>query len=855
MPPPGARVWRSDDTVLHYRIIGELGAGGMGVVYRAYDTKLKRTVALKVLPAAQRPDATQRERFLREATAVSSIDHPNIGTVHAVEEIPGGEMFIVMTCYEGINLRQRIKQDRLAPFEALRIASEIARGLGAAHAAGIVHRDLKPSNVILTTQGGVKIIDFGLAKVAANSDLTEEGTRMGTIAYMSPEQAMGQTADHRADLWALGVLLYEMLTGRTPFAGQNAQATLYGIVSAPAPPMPGTAPSIQAVIHKALTKKPEERYQNAGELLAELESIEDRAGDTTIALPDAPSAAGPAAKAFGPAWRWSLATAALAAAATAAAYGWRSGYFDFVSRPENYVAVLPLRIATNDPAQQALAAGWAEVITNALVRYETSNPDLLVVPYNEVDGRRVADAAAARRVFSVQKVLTGDITEGNGRLRVALTLVDAARQQPAGGFSVEGTADALAEMHAQVVARSAGLLGLRAPPAGREAAPQAYANWLRGMGFLERYDQPGNIEAALAEFEAALERGPDALVYVGLSQAYRLRFQVTRDPKWLEPARGHASRAIELDNGLAAAYLARGATRNATADYKGAVEDFERALLLDARLDEAYRGLARAFERMGLHDRAENAHRKAIAARPGYWGGYNSLGRFYSERGRYREAAAQFRNVVQLTPDNAQGYSNLGSVLSRLGQFEEARRMLETSVRIAPTLAAYNNLGNLLVRQRSYSEAARIYEKALELEKNDYVIWANLGAAYYESGQRDNGKDAYRQAAALAEKARAGNPENPRILADLAHYYAFLDKRDEPVALLGTALPLAGDQDADILISAAETYELLGFHERALDNIRKALRAGYPLSEVEQISTFDNLRKDSGFKAIISDLK
>jgi len=836
-------------SVLHYQIIGELGAGGMGVVYRAYDTKLKRTVALKFLPPEQKPNGVQRDRFLREATAASALDHPNIGTVHAVEETPDGVMFIVMTYYEGTDLKHRIKQGRLEVFKALDIATQMARGLAAAHAAGIVHRDLKPSNTIITTQGVVKIIDFGLAKVVGDSDLTEQGTRLGTIGYMSPEQAMGERADHRSDLWSLGVLLYEMLTGRLPFTGENGQAVLYRIVNDAVPPMEGVAPSLQAIVQRALEKRPEERYQSAAEIIRDIETIHSRSQQSTVLLPDV---SGRSEKPRPRILPWVFAGTVLLAALLGF-IAWRSGWTG-VSRPGNFVAVLPFQGAAADPAQQALATGWADAISDSLSRLEASNRDFLVVPVGDLRLQRVKEVTDARRLYAVSKVLKGDLTQQGGRIRLALTLVDAARQQPAGSISLEDSEDHLSAMYARSIAEAARLLGLQTPAgSGPQPATPAYANWLRGVGFLERYDQAGYIDSAVREFEAALRESQDPLVWVGLSQAYRLRYEVTKDPQWIQPARDSVAKAIALDKNIAAEYISRGAIRNLERDYKGAVEDFERALLLDARIDEAFRGLARAFEGIGLKDRAESTLRNAIAARPGYWNGYNRLGAFYSRQGKYREAATQFRTVILLTPDNASGYSNLGSTLSRLGDLVEARRMLETAVRLAPTLAVYNNLGNLLVRQKSYAEAAQVYEKALELDRNNYLIWANLAASYRRtSGQQARAADAYQQAIARAEKARTANPNDVTILSDLASYYAYLGKRSEPLELLNTALAMA-PSDTGVLVNAAETYEILGFREQAIEWLGKALQLGFPLKDIQQTSAFEELLKDSRFKHFISD--
>jgi serine/threonine-protein kinase len=251
-----------------YEIQGKLGAGGMGVVYKAVDTKLGRTVALKFLPAEAK-DSDARERFLQEAKAASALDHPNIGTIHSIEETPAGQPFIVMAYYEGESLAQRIARGPLAWKDAVSIAIQMGEALAAAHAKGIVHRDVKPANVMLTREGTAKVVDFGLAKMAGSAALTQTGQAVGTADYMSPEQAMGQGWDARSDIWAWGVVLYEMLTGRRPFEGTTAPSLLYQVVHAEPPTLTIGVPALEAVCRRAMAKAPAHRYPGMADAVAD----------------------------------------------------------------------------------------------------------------------------------------------------------------------------------------------------------------------------------------------------------------------------------------------------------------------------------------------------------------------------------------------------------------------------------------------------------------------------------------------------------------------------------------------------------------------------------------------------------
>src|SRR6185369_3252162 len=260
-------------SIHQYTIREHLGGGGIGVVFKAEDTRLERTVALKFLPPELTRDPVAKARFLQEARAASALDHPNICTIHEVGETDDGQLFLAMTCYDGETLKRRIEHGALPLLEALDIAKQIAQGLAKAHRLGIVHRDIKPANIIVTTDGIVKILDFGLAKLAGAAGLTRAGFCLGTPAYMSPEQARGEV-DHRTDLWSLGVVLYEMVTGSAPFTGDSDQAIIYSLLTeepkAPSLLRPDVPPELERVLQGMLAKDPGDRYPTVEAALADL---------------------------------------------------------------------------------------------------------------------------------------------------------------------------------------------------------------------------------------------------------------------------------------------------------------------------------------------------------------------------------------------------------------------------------------------------------------------------------------------------------------------------------------------------------------------------------------------------------
>ncbi len=851
-------------TAQHYEVQRRLGSGGMGVVYRARDVRLERAVALKVLSPALSGSARAKHRFVAEAKAASALDHPNVAVVYEIGETRDGQLFIAMPCYAGETLAAKIARGPLSLLEALDYAQQTAAGLDAAHRKEIVHRDVKPANLIVTEEGRLKILDFGLAKMAGVT-LTRRGARMGTVAYMSPEQARGDALDPRTDLWSLGAVLYEMVTGAAPFQGARAQAVLRAIRHEAPPPArrlrPDLPEALDRIIRKCLAKDPAERYATAAALREDLSRCQ---ADLASPPADRSPAARPAAPPHRPV-RAAMGGAALVFAVFAL---WLAllpapgaGPETAAASVQKHLAVLPLTSAGGDAAQQAFRDGLTEALTGALGQLERFQDALWVVPASEVRKHGLGSVAEARKAFGVNLAVTGSVQQDSLAVRLTLRLVDAATQQPLASTTITKPRAALSALQGEAALALAALLDVDLMPqarrflsAGGTAAPDAYAFYLQGLGYLQRYESVENLDYALRLFERALEEDPlYALAHAGLGEAYWRRYEATRDVRWVSEAVHHSRRAAVLDGELARAHETLGLVYAGTGAYDEAARSYAHALTLDPASAAALRGLARAYLGQGRLDSAEAAYTKAISLRPDYWAGYNELGVFYFQQGRFEDAVGQFLQVVALTPDNARGYSNLGSLYSILDRPEEAVEMLERSLAAEPSYAAYANLATLHFYAGRYAASAAMYEEALALQgTDDPRVWGNFADALRASGQEKRARQTYERAARLAETQRAVNPNDAELLSRLASYYKMTDAPAKALALTARALALA-PEDPEVLATAGETYEHLGQREEALKWIGEALARGYPPKQLARFARFDALRADPRYQRLLAD--
>ncbi len=636
-------------TISHYRILEKLGEGGMGVVYKAEDLKLKRTVALKFLPAMLTGDSEARERFTLEAQAASSLNHPNICTIHEIDDTDDGGMFICMACYEGETLKERLVLEPLEIKEALDIALQMIRGLGKAHERGIVHRDIKSANIFITEDGHVRILDFGLAKLLGQSDLTTPGTTLGTVTYMSPEQARGKPVDQRTDIWALGVLLYEMVAGRPPFAGEHPQAVIRAILNdEPAPLAEAAAapPELGPIVGRALAKDPRERYQSTIDLLSDLGSL-----------------------------RESLRTGS-------------SARMKAQAEPQPSIAVLPFTNMSADPEQEYFCDGMAEEIINALANLEglrvVARTSAFALKEAKLDVRDVGEK------LGVGTVLEGSVRKAGNRLRITAQLVSISDgchlwserydREMEDVFAIQD--DISLAIVDKLKVRLLGGDNLTAT--GRRTQDlEAYALYLKGRFYWNKRN-PQDVRRGLKCFRQAIERDPSyAAAYVGVADC---NLALRNQPE-LETAEAFhevdaaIKKALALDENLAEAHASLAWVKmERDWDWDGAEEEFRRAIQLNPGHATARQWHATYLNVIGRPNEALTESRRAQELDPLSPMIGVKVGNKLRALGRHDEAITQYNSVLEIDPLFSFAHIGLAGAHVAKGEYEEAIAEIERGI-------------------------------------------------------------------------------------------------------------------------------------------------------------------------------
>jgi serine/threonine-protein kinase len=842
----------------HYRLLDRIGEGGMGVVYRARDEQLQREVALKLLPHNVVSDDSARRRFRHEAVTLARLNHPNIATLHGFETDSDVD-FLVMEYVSGVSLSSKLARGPLRESELLDLAIQLSGALEEAHKNGVIHRDLKPANILISSNGQLKMLDFGLARLLTGDAQTDTATGRlavsGTLPYVAPEQLSDTPAvDSRSDLYSCGVVLYEMATGRRAHAGDSVASLLRSILEREPASVrsvnPTVSPELEAIIRKAMDKDPGLRYQSARELKVDLQRL--ISGKKFEQVPLRPR------RRVTPRWvTGALATVlVLLAALEVATLRWKARSTHPV--PPNtprVVAVLPFDAVGGNRDNQVLCRGLTDLLTTRLTQM-SSQYGVQVVPASEVRTQGVSSIGDARKKLGVNLVVEGSWDfAGN---QVMYGLVDATTRRSVSADFVKANLDDLLSVERRVADGLLSMVAGELRPHDQKTAtpndtahPDAYQYYVRGIGYLQEYQNVSSLEAAVALFHSATERDPSfAPALAGTAEAYWRLYEETKDESWLTKATEAAHHAQQLNDQVAPVHVTLGLIDQGTSKYADAIKEFQRAAELDSSSDAAYRGLAASYDASGKTAEAEAAYKKAIEMRKDYWGGYSALGVFYARKARYDEAAAQFRRVVELVPENVRGYSNLSGVYLLQGKTQEAEEGLKKSLSIEPNYRAFANLGTLYFSEDRYTESAASFEKALELNDRDGRVWRNLGDAYYWAGTRDKATPAYQHGADLLAAQIKISPRDPNLMVELALCDSMLGKRKEAADFVRRAHSLS-PSDPQILFRSAEVYEQNGDHEAALNSLEQAIRQGYSISDIQHDPTFQGLREQRRYKELV----
>jgi serine/threonine protein kinase len=688
----------------NYEIESLLGRGGMGIVYKARQISLSRPVVLKFLPPELSNSREWKERFHREAQASAALAHPNICTIYEIDEADD-RVFIAMEYLEGQSLDKKIETSPIDVEEAVNISLRVAEGLRHAHKRGIIHRDIKPANIMLTEDGQTKIMDFGLAKLSGKTRLTKTATIMGTIAYMSPEQARGdKDIGHQTDIWSLGVVLYEMLTGKLPFDAETDTGLIYKIINE-APDsirnhQSDTPESLVSIIEKTIQKDPQSRYEDAKELVADLESVKLVPTASTDKI--APS-----------------------------------------------IVVLPFVNMSADPDQEYFCDGLAEDLINALTQLQ----DLRVIARTSAfsfKGQNL-DVRAIGRKLDVQAVLEGSVRKAGSRLRITAQLVDTTAGHHLWSEQYNREMDDVFAIQDEITLTIVDKLkpkllgGEKEKLAGRRAVDlQAYNLYLRGCWFSRQSTQEAH-KKAIGCFEQAIEKEPGyAAAYAGLSNCYTvLPFWGPFEPKKTIPkAREAALKAVQLDDNLAEAHRSMALIRSMYDwDWEGGERESERAIELNPGDAVNHQGYAMFLTRIGRHDEAVKEAEKALELDPLSILTNHDAGMVFFYANEQDRAISVLQRTLEMNPNYSLARVYLGMAYWRKAKYEEAtaelRKEMEGSSGLEP--AAKTGVGLVCALTGRRDECMQIREDLLERSRREYVPALFLAGLSFALEETDRG--------------------------------------------------------------------------------------------------------------------
>ena len=862
-------------TIKQYKILDQLGEGGMGVVYLAEDSRLNRQVALKFITGPAHATSEERQRFEREAQAAARLNHPNICTVYELGESEE-HAFIALEYIKGSTLKH-LMQEGPIPAETLKDwLTQIAAGLQAAHEQGVIHRDIKPANIMISEHSHLKIMDFGIARLSdAETELTRANSTIGTINYMSPEQARGEVVDQRTDIWSLGVILYELATGKRPFSGAFREAILYAMMNtaprAPSQLNPDLPEALNRIILRCLERDVDARYDSLQTLLNDLKGEIPPAGQAKKRAVSPVSSSTASPNQTGPVTILGSRRRRVAAGSIVALL---AVLFLFPSLRKNltntgdrsglpaamHLAVLPFDTISNAEEDRAFSNGLAHLVATNLMRMEHDREEMWIIPVREVLSQEVTSASQAKESFDVNLTVSGTIVNLPGSIQISLDVTDARTLRVIDSGIIELPEMDPTLVQDQVMQELATMLELRIPPTtksmlltGHTNDPEAYKMYVQGMGFIQRYEEEENVDEAIRLFEKAIEIDSTyALAYAGSGFALGRKYALTREISWLEQARSQSARALTLNDDAVEVWITRGRILMDNTEYEEATAALERALQIDPDNYEAHRRLGAVMMLLGNNERAEEHLKKAIAIQPRYWDGYNVLAIVYARSNRSDDAIAYLQKAIELSPTNVTLYTNLSMQYRTQGNYAAAIEQTEKALVLGPDPDLSFQLGFLHRIQGNDSEAISYLIQSTTEEPQDPNFWMLLGDTYFELNDTEQGNAAMNRVIALADDYFARiNQDNDEMLWLSGLAYAKLNDFTSARAALQRYVDL-GREDGRALFYIAGLYENIGERERALDYMEQMFETGYEPSILENSSYIDDLVQSDAYQALVA---
>jgi serine/threonine protein kinase/Flp pilus assembly protein TadD len=861
-------------TISHYKILEKLGEGGMGVVYKAKDLKLDRLVALKFLPPHLGKSKDEKERFIHEAKAASALDHTNICNIHEIDETEDGQLFIAMAHYEGTTLDQRIKRGPLPLNEAVDIAMQIARGLEKAHQKEIVHRDIKPGNILLTRDHVVKILDFGLAKLRGYTKLTKAQTTLGTVSYMSPEQSQGQKVDPRSDIWSLGVVLYEMVTGRRPFTGDYDQAVVYSIMNEQPEPLTGLRTGVpvdlERIVDKCLHKDPAERYQTAGGIMADFRHLQREM--TAPSEPSRPEVVTRGRSRFTSYLPWAAALVLI----TALGVVTLPHLFRAPGKPADHgrkmLVVLPFK-NLGTPEDEYFSDGITDAITARLAKISglgvISRQSAIQYKNSEKSTQEIGEE------LSVSYILEGTIqrerpTDPSSRVRIIPQLIETEKDIHLWAGTYDETMESIFRVQsaiAESVATALNVVLLEPERRLLEEKPtdnlEAYNLYLQGREYMGRSIEKNDMEIAIELFEKAVSADPDfAEAYAGLAKTHmRMRwFGHDTSPGRLARAKKAVDNALNLKpddpvvreaNGYYYYYGFR--------DYPRALDEFMFCQRKEPRNASYNANIAYVQRRLGRFEEALENLKIAFQYDPRSNYLARELGHTYRDLRMYTEAEGCHDHAISLAPDIVANYTQKAwTRINKTGTTEDARQILENASKRVDSNSFIWFLITLDIYDGQYQDALNRLTSIQDEVHGGQTVYTPkvtiLGFIFGLMGQTDQALIHYKKARTLLKKKAVELPDDPRIHVELGKVLAHLGFKDEAIREGKKAVDLVPvSRDAlmgpKYLEELAEIYTIVGDYNAAMDNIEYLLEipAGMHIGELKASPVWNPLHDHPRF--------